>query len=129
MAQETNTTQKLTLAEAIAREEGFFISHSRAWRNNNPGNMNMAKWMVPLGAVLETTISDEARFAKFPTPSAGYAAMRTLLQNHYLGFSIHAALLKWAPPSDGNNTSSYEANVCKWTGLTPETIITGDIIG
>lgn len=124
-----NLNVKLTLMKALAREEGFEIPSSRAQRNNNPGNLNFSKWMVPLGAVLETTPSGEIpRFAKFLTPESGYDAMRELLLNHYLGLTIHAALLKWAPPSDNNNTSSYEANVCKWTGLLPETVITGDII-
>jgi len=28
-----------------------------------------------------------------------------------------------------NNVNSYIANVCAWTGLTPETVLTSELIG
>jgi hypothetical protein len=34
------------------------------------------------------------------------------------------AIENWAPPVE-NQTSQYLANVCTWTGLTPDTIIDG----
>jgi hypothetical protein len=122
----------LTFIQAVAREEGFEIPGSRANRNCNPGDLNFAPWQEQFGAVLETIpagYNEMPRFACFPTPEQGFAAMRELLTNHYLGMTVGAALNRWAPPSDDNDTSVYTANVCQWTGLTPDTVLTGDNIG
>ena len=38
------------------------------------------------------------------------------------GKSLATLIAVWAPPVE-NNTSTYLRNVCRWTGLTPDTII------
>ena len=123
---------QLTFMQAIARMEGFYKVGSRANRNNNPGNLNFAPWQAALGAVLETIpagIQETARFAHFPMPAVGWVAMRTLLQNDYLGLTVAAALNKWAPPSDCNDVSSYQAGVCEMTGMQPTDVLTAENIG
>jgi len=123
---------QLTFMQAIARMEGFYVTGSRANRNNNPGNLNFAPWQSAFGAVLETIpagIQETARFGAYPTADAGFAAMRTLLQHDYLGLTVSAALNKWAPPSDGNDVSSYQAGVCEMTGMQPTDVLTAENIG
>lgn len=117
----------MTFIEAIAREEGFGIDGSRAQRNNNPGNMNFGPFAQRYGAVLET--HDKPRFANFPSTDAGFQAMRDLLAEHYSGMTIGQALNKWAPPSDGNDTSSYTENVTKWMGVPADTVLTPELVG
>lgn len=123
----------LTFMQAIGREEGFGLPNSRATRNNNPGNLNFEPWTATkFGAVLETIppgVNECARFAHFPTPEAGWGAMRALLLESYLNLEVSAALNKWAPPSDGNDTSAYTDAVCKWCGVEPTTILTAELIG
>jgi len=122
----------LTFMEAIGRQEGFGPPSNRATRNNNPGNINFAPWTAAkFGAVLETIpegYDEVARFAHFPDVATGWAAMRALLTESYVGLTIAAALAKWAPPSDGNNVSAYQAGVCASTGLTPDTVLTSELL-
>lgn len=108
----------MTLPEAFARIEGFYIDGSRAQRNNNPGNLEWGPFArlhgadrieVPKGA-------EPARFAYFPTPEAGFAALHALLSGPaYAGLTIEEAINKYAPPSE-NNTSNYVTQVCHNTG-------------
>lgn len=113
----------MTFIEAIAREEGFAAAGSRPNRNNNPGDIEWGKFARSHGAT-----HGDPRFAVFPDAAAGMGAMRALLTSAYLGLTVDAALNKWAPPVE-NATNSYIANVCKWTGLTPETVLTAELIG
>lgn len=113
----------LTVMEAIARQEGFLVPNSRPHRNNNPGDIEYGKFTIAHGAT-----SGDPRFAIFPTAEMGFAAMRALLLSAYVGLTLRAALCKWAPPFE-NNVSAYEVNVCEWTGLTPDTILTPELIG
>jgi hypothetical protein len=112
----------MTVIEAIAREEGYGIPGAIPTRDNNPGDIIYGSFAKAHGAI------QDGRFAKWPTSQDGFAAMRALLLQHYAGMPLGDALNKWAPPIE-NNTSSYTANVCKWTGLTPETILTPELIG
>jgi hypothetical protein len=114
----------LTFTQAIAREEGFGVNGTRATRNNNPGNLDMEPWLSGFGAVMETPInpSVKARFAAFPSPDAGFAAMRHLLTRDYLGLTISKAINKWAPSTE-NLTDLYIKNVCGWTGYDSEDVL------
>ncbi|MGO8775291.1 MAG: hypothetical protein ACLQHT_13560 [Terracidiphilus sp.] len=115
----------LTFMQAIAREEGFGVNGTRATRNNNPGNLDMEPWLAGFGARLETPVNstEQPRFAAFPSPDAGFAAMKELLAKDYVGLTISAALNKWAPPIE-NETNSYIENVCDWTGFTSYEVLT-----
>ena len=119
-----------TFLEAIATQEGFYVPGSRAARNNNPGNIEWGAFARNHGATgIEVTPAGETpRFAVFPNAESGFDAMRSLLTTAYLGLSVTQALDKWAPPIE-NQTSVYIADVCEWTGLTPETVLTTDNLG
>src|ERR1700712_50243 len=111
-------TTPMTLLQAIAREEGFYIAGTRSCRNNNPGDIEFGKFTQAHGAT-----SGDPRFAVFPTPDLGFAAMLALFQAPgYKGLTVAQALNRWAPPVE-NATNAYIVNVCKWTGLTAETVI------
>jgi hypothetical protein len=114
---------QMTFIEAIAREEGFYALKTRPNRNNNPGDIEFGKFAIAHGAT-----SGDPRFAIFPNAAAGFAAMRALLLSAYVGLTVAQTLNKWAPPVE-NNVNSYIANVCAWTGLTPETVLTSELIG
>jgi hypothetical protein len=110
----------LTFKQAIARMEGFGASTSNLpTRNNNPGDLDKAPW--------EKTVTSTGRFAKFATPEDGWNALETLLLKSYIGLTVEAAINKYAPPCE-NNTHNYVAEVCKWTGFLPSTILTSNMI-
>ena len=115
----------LTFMHAMAKMEGFGASPTNIpTRRNNPGDIEEGRFAQSHGALP----SDGNRFAAWPTPDAGFAAMRALLTSAYLGLTVHDALNKWAPPVE-NDTSAYEAFVCKESGLQPTDILTADNIG
>jgi hypothetical protein len=114
----------ITFMQAIARQEGFLVPGTTPNWRNNPGDIEEGRFARSHGALP----TDGRRFAAWPTPEAGYAAMRSLLMSAYLGLTVRQALCKWAPPVE-NDVSAYESHVCQWTGLTPETVLTVDNIG
>lgn len=131
---------RLTLLEAIARQEGFYLPHSRSARNNNPGNINWSSFAEKHGATrIETVPAGETpRFAFFPDAATGFAALRALFEipGHfserdgrryllagYAGATLAEALARYAPAADHNDVSTYQANICAWLGCTPETPI------
>ncbi len=65
------------------------------------------------------------RFAYFPAPELGFAALRALLQTPtYRGKTAAEALNIWAHPVE-NATNSYIANVCDWVPCKPTDVIDG----
>lgn len=114
----------MTFMEALARQEGFEIPGTLAARRHNPGNILESKFAQRHGAVP----SDGEHFAKFPDDATGFAAMRALLLGSYSGLPVRKAILKWAPATE-NDTNIYIKNVCSWTGLTPTTRLTPELIG
>lgn len=113
-----------TVIEAIARMEGWGVAGNLPTRNNNPGDIDNGRFAQAHGAEPGTA----GRFAYFPTPAAGFQALRELLLAGYVSLTLEAALNKYAPPCE-NQTNAYIANVCEWTGLTPETVLTAENIG
>jgi hypothetical protein len=109
---------RLTLAQAIAREEGFYVTGSRAERNHNPGNLEYGAFAIAHGAE-----KSDGRFAIFPDPLDGFEALEALLKFSYSGLTIERAIRKYAPESE-NDTERYLANVCQWTGLKPSDLVT-----
>jgi hypothetical protein len=120
----TTSSKPLTICQAIARQEGFGIPNGRATRNNNPGDVEYGNFAKACGATrIEVTGPHvEPRFAYFPDPATGFAAMKMLLAQHYQGMTILQMLNKYAPPVE-NNESAYLKDVLLWTGLTSSTII------
>ena len=107
----------ISICQAIAREEGFYVHGTRASRNNNPGNIVFGNYAKVHGAS-----GTDGRFAIFPTAEDGFRAMADLIEAHYSELTVAQAISKWAP-SNENNTEAYIHNVCLWTGLNPSTVI------
>lgn len=84
---------------------------SRAWRNNNPGNLRpgtISKRNNQIG------VSD--RFAIFPDYETGHIALIDLLKTKYINSSIDKTVEKFAPSKE-NNTENYKTFVHEQTGI------------
>ncbi len=85
---------------------------SRAWRNNNPGNLRYTEFSVRMGA-----IGQAGKFAVFPDKETGQNALRELLKTKtYYNLSVADAISRYAPPSQ-NNTARYHARIKELTGV------------
>ncbi len=95
--------------------DGNIYEHSggtRAWRNNNPGNLEDGKFARNNGA-----IGSDGRFAIFPDEAAGWNAMVNLLSNDsYQKLTIEGAINRYAPPHE-NNVENYLKSLEKQTGF------------
>ncbi len=88
-------------------------SGTRAWRNNNPGNIRPGRFTDSAGS-----IGRAGGFAAFPDEQTGMDAIILLLKTpRYQAKTLAQAISAWAPPSDGNNTSSYQQQVSNETGV------------
>lgn len=92
---------------------------SRAWRNNNPGNIKYGRLAQSLGA----TGADSGGFAKFPSYEAGRKAQEKLLFESagYKDKTIKEAIQKWAPSFDGNDPDGYAGTIAKAAGVPVDT--------
>ena len=130
---ETETTVSTTIADAppstsgyhSATESGYDVivvapdgkkyrrsGGTRAWRNNNPGNIRPGKFTRSVGA-----IGSAGGFAVFPDEQTGMQAItKLLLTNSYRNLTVAGAIRRWAPPSE-NNTAGYQRRVAQLTGL------------
>lgn len=85
---------------------------TRAWRNNNPGNIRPGKFSRSVGG-----IGSAGGFAVFPDEQTGMLAIKKLLlTNNYKNLTVAGAISRWAPPSE-NNTAGYQRQVARLTGL------------
>lgn len=111
----------MTLLEAIAHIEGFYVTGSRPNRNNNPGDIEWGPFARSHGATAIETVpaGEKARFAYFPAPEIGFAALHALLSSSaYAGLTIEETINKYAPPSE-NNSANYLNYVCDNVGCKP----------
>ncbi|WP_082502876.1 TIGR02594 family protein [Methylobacterium sp. Leaf100] len=91
----------------LVREGG-----SRAWRNNNPGNIERGSF-----ADEHDAIGGDTRFAIFPSEQTGLLAVGALLRSpSYRNLTLQAAINRYAPPSE-NNTAGYIGFVSSKTGI------------
>lgn len=82
----------------------YMINGSRAWRNNNPGNL---KYEDPQYATARGVIgTDYSGFAIFPDYNTGYAALSYCIRDKYKDSSIEDTMYCFAPPNE-NNTEAY----------------------
>lgn len=93
----------------------------RGLRNNNPGN-------IEDGAFAKSQPGykgSDGRFAIFDSAEAGQGAQAALLQSYgSRGINtISAAINRWAPKSDGNDSDAYADYVAKRLGVAAETPI------
>ena len=98
------------------REDGSGVTRSggsRAWRNNNPGNIRSAT----------NEIGSAGGFAVFADYDTGFNAIITLLSSpRYSNLSIFDAISRYAPPNE-NDTANYQNLIAEWTGLDTSRII------
>lgn len=112
------TDGKVMLPYAIARMEGFFIEGSRPQRNNNPGDIEWGTFAELHGALHPEF--PYGRFAVFPSPAVGFAALVALLKTPvYAALTVAEAINRYAPPVE-NNTDTYVKLVCDWVGCTAD---------
>lgn len=96
----------------VERREG-----TRAWRNNNSGNIEYGEFARAHGAV-----GSDGRFAVFPTYEAGRAAKEALLfeTGSYRNLTLAQAINRYAPPNE-NDTTGYYTQVAEAVGVDPNT--------
>lgn len=81
---------------------------SRAWRNNNPGNLRASN--------LQAGTADG--FAVFNTEAEGNEAMwRLLMGSRYQGLTLMELVNRYAPASDNNDTEAYMRAISAMTGM------------
>ncbi|MDR0741676.1 MAG: hypothetical protein LBF28_02790 [Rickettsiales bacterium] len=89
---------------------------TRAWRNNNPGNIIDGKFARSHGA-----IGVGGRFAIFPDETTGMAAIAALLRTEsYNRLTVAGAISRYAPPHE-NNTTAYHKRLQQLTGISINT--------
>jgi len=85
---------------------------TRAWRNNNPGNLRPYEFSKRHGA-----IGEAGGFAVFPDEATGQAALTRLLRTDtYQNLTVDEALARFAPPTE-NATEKYKGFVGEATGI------------
>lgn len=95
-----------------------FSGGTRAWRNNNPGNLEYGKFARNNGA-----IGTDGRFAIFPDVTTGFNAMANLLStNAYQNLTIQEAINRYAPSSE-NNVENYLKSLENQTGFSRSTLM------
>jgi hypothetical protein len=102
----TDLIQRIT--QAIFRQEGMSADYT------NPGNLRGAPWAVD--PVIGGGFWWPRTRAEGVAGAAHVVALRIAM-----GESLETLIAAWAPPSDGNNTSAYLANVKEWAGIPDET--------
>lgn len=94
-------------------------------RTNNPG----AQWYGPsaqaYGATGSIPLPGGNNAAQFPDPVSGAAAQFALLGKSYANMPLSAAIDKW---SGGNSSPAYSAFLAKQTGLSPDTVLTTQLL-
>lgn len=83
---------------------------SRAWRNNNPGNLSSAEKSGLM-------IGKGGKFAVFPDHDTGIKALKYSLTHFYSDLQLNEVFKKYAPSTDNNNPEHYIELVKKFTGL------------
>lgn len=95
----------VSLAAAIAHEEGFFVTKTLSYRNSNPGNIENA----------------DRSFKVFVSIEYGWKALYYDIAAN-AGKTLAAFLGKYAPPTE-NNTAEYLAVVSRLSGIQPDEIL------
>lgn len=116
----------MNLIEAVARKEGFGVDPmNRPTRNNNPGNLQWGPHARSFGSerieIIPRGYISKPRFAYFPTPEAGFAALRGWFEKHREKTLIDAMHI-YAPPSE-NDTEDYIDFICDKVGCSPHVSI------
>lgn len=96
----------------VVYESAVRVGGTRAWRNNNPGNIVRGSFTQNHG-----DIGTDGRFAIFPDEATGMAALLALLlTSTYQSLTIKDAIFKYAPPNE-NDSDAYVKFIQQQTGL------------
>lgn len=105
-----------SIAEAIARMEGFYVPGTLAQRNNNPGNLRSGPGQV----------GTAGGFAVFPDAQTGWEALARQVDlnisrglNLFQFFGGGQGYPGYAPSSDSNDPNRYANFVAQQTGIDP----------
>jgi hypothetical protein len=97
---------------------------ARAFRNNNPGNINAGEqWqgLMPRSQMTPEQAAED-RFAVFAAPKWGFRALAIVLKNYEVKYgldTVRKVISRWAPPSE-NNTDAYVQAVASALGKGPD---------
>jgi len=94
-------------------------------RYNNPGAMYPGPSAQRFGSIGTQTIGGGHKIAVFDDPVKGAAAQFDLLRRRYTGLPLSQAIARW---SGGNSVGPYLAGVSRDTGLSPNTVLTPDLL-
>lgn len=101
------------IASAIATAEGYWVLNSPPSRNHNPGDLRAAPWLP--------TRTTKSGFVQFASPSEGIAGLyHQISLDTARGLTLRQLIEKWAPPTDGNNTTNYINETVRRTSLNPD---------
>lgn len=95
---------------------------SRAWRNNNPGNLKFGEFSLKYGAMGH----DDTMHSIFPTVDVGNNAKYQLLfgdEKEYKDMTLERAINIYAPAYDNNDPGSYVRFLCKGATYTKDTVL------
>lgn len=92
------------------------VKASRAYRNNNPGNLVYNGQELAVG-------KDDKGYAQFANENDGWQALYNQIElDKGRGISLEKFIYKYAPPQN-NNTQLYINKVLKGTGLTQKDLL------
>jgi hypothetical protein len=95
-------------------------------RHNNPGAIYPSGLASKYGSTGSSTIGGGHKIASFRTPTDGAAAQFAQLNRpQYLGKPLREAIRTW---SGGNSVESYLATIQREAGLSPDTVLTPDLL-
>jgi len=95
---------------------------TRAWRNNNPGNLKYSEFSLKYGAMGH----DDTMHSIFPTVAAGNNAKYQLLfgdDKDYKDMTLEKAISIYAPAYDNNNPDAYVRYLCRGATYNKDTIL------
>ncbi len=98
------------LACAIATEEGFFVNGSLPERDDNPGDLRAAPWLIHAAVAHGFWVARSI--------AEGIAGLEhDIALDVARGWSLRQLISAWAPPTDGNRTEEYIANTARRVGI------------
>jgi hypothetical protein len=94
-------------------------------RYRNPGGMYPGPSATRFGSLGHEIIGGGHKIAVFPDAESGAAAQFDLLSRNYAGLPLRDAIAKW---SGGNASGAYADFIAKNTGLSPDTVLTREML-
>jgi hypothetical protein len=105
------------LADAIERQEGY-APGTRAYRNNNPGNIWDGLGNGKVRRIWPQYPIDDAGFLMLPSYSTGRALMESQISIKIgRGETLTQLLNEWDSGDPASTRATYVSNVAGWTGL------------